>query len=62
MSPQLNTDEQNELEFEGISAQLKAAEETTLQPTVSRVRSGSHEIKVTGDPYSMFAKGPKDIK
>lgn len=57
-----------------INAQNAAEEENTMlylaemarlevqtNPIRATVRSGQFEIKVTGDPFATFAKGPRDL-
>lgn len=54
-------DEQNELEEANITKHLESLDKLPVKPTTPTQRSGKFPIKVVGDPYAGFAKGPRDI-
>lgn len=53
-------DRQNELEETNTMAHLEAISWVDLKTTLQNTRSGEFPIKVTGDPYAGFAKGPRE--
>lgn len=55
-----DVDKQNDLEETNVEAHLRSLDKLTIQNTISAKRVGEFQIKVVGDPYAGFAKGPLD--
>jgi hypothetical protein len=53
---------QNALEELGITAHVDAMTSIDITPTTPTNRPGQFPIKVVGNPYAGFAKGPRDTK
>lgn len=56
----LDIDQQNSLEEQNTMEHLEALAKVEVKPAVPTKRSGEFPIKVTGDPYAGFAKGPRE--